>query len=139
MLEQTVSELKGEAPPEAPSASIELPVAMTIPEDYVGDTNLRMGIYRRFGSGSESGDEVLAELEDRFGPPPASVRTLAAVADLKRLAERLRVQSISFRRGKLVIRLREDAKVDVDELIRLVSTRSEASFSPSGVLAWSGH
>lgn len=135
MLEQTVSELKGEAPPEAPSASIELPVDMTIPEDYVGDTNLRMGIYRRFGSSSESGAEVLAELEDRFGPPPASVRTLAAVADLKRLAERLRVQSISFRRGKLVIRLREDAKVDVDELIRLVSTRSDASFSPSGVLS----
>ena len=45
------------------------------------------------------------------------------------------MQSISARRGKLVIRLREDSRIDVDELIRLVSTRPEASFSPSGVLS----
>jgi len=135
MLEQTVRELKGEAPIDAPSTSIDLPLEMTIPEDYVGDTNLRMGIYRRFGSGTESGEEVLAELTDRFGPPPASVRTLALAADLRRLAESLRVQSISARRGKLVIRLREDSRVDIDALIRFVSTRPDASFSPSGVLS----
>jgi len=135
MLEQTVRELKGEAPIDAPSTSIDLPLEMTIPEDYVGDTNLRMGIYRRFGSGTESGEEVLAELTDRFGPPPASVRTLALAADLRRLAESLRVQSISARRGKLVISLREDSRVDIDALIRFVSTRPDASFSPSGVLS----
>jgi transcription-repair coupling factor (superfamily II helicase) len=134
MLEQTVRELKGEAPEEAPSTALELPVIMTIPKDYVRDANLRMGIYRRFGSSKESGEEVLAELRDRFGPPPKAVETLAAVADLKRLAEELRVQSISARRGKLVLRLREDSRVDVEELIRFVSTRPEASFSPSGVL-----
>jgi transcription-repair coupling factor (superfamily II helicase) len=134
MLEQTVRELKGEAPEEAPSTALELPVIMTIPKDYVRDANLRMGIYRRFGSSKESGEEVLAELRDRFGPSPKAVETLAAVADLKRLAEELRVQSISARRGKLVLRLREDSRVDVDELIRFVSTRPEASFSPSGVL-----
>ena len=134
MLEQTVKELKGEEPEEAPSVSLELPVLMMIPKDYVRDANLRMGIYRRFGSGREAAEEVLAELRDRFGPPPPPVEMLAAVADLKHLAEELRVQSISASRRKLVFRLRQDSRVDVDQLIRFVSTRPEASFSPSGVL-----
>ncbi len=62
------------------------------------------------------------------------MRRLVDVADLKRLAEALRVQSISARRGKLVIRLRRDARIDVDRLIRFVSTLPGASFSPTGVL-----
>ena len=62
------------------------------------------------------------------------MRTLLEVAALKRLAEALRVQSISAKAAKLVIRLRRDARVDVDRLIELVSTRPGASFSPTGVL-----
>ena len=45
------------------------------------------------------------------------------------------MQSIVGRRGKLVIRLRRDARIDVPELIRFVSDHPSASFSPSGVLA----
>jgi transcription-repair coupling factor (superfamily II helicase) len=131
-----VRELKGEEPfEEAPSVTIDLPVEVSIPEHYVQDQNLRMGIYRRLGSGSEPSTIVLDELGDRFGPPPDSVRRLAALADLKRLAERLRVQSIIGKRGRLVIRLRRDARIDVPELIRFVSDHPSASFSPSGVLA----
>jgi hypothetical protein len=44
------------------------------------------------------------------------------------------VQSIVAAAGKLTIRLRRDARVDVDRLIRLVSARPGAAFSPSGVL-----
>ena len=134
MLEETVREMKGEEVAEAPSAAIDLPVPMSIPQDYVGNANLRMELYRKIAAAEESEEEVLAELADRFGPPPESVRTLVEVAALKRLAESLRVQSISAKGGELVIRLRRDARVDVDRLIELVSTRPGASFSPSGVL-----
>jgi hypothetical protein len=50
------------------------------------------------------------------------------------LAERLRVQSITAKGRRLDIRLRRDARVDVDLLIELVSERAGASFSPNGVL-----
>jgi hypothetical protein len=36
--------------------------------------------------------------------------------------------------GRLTVRLRRDARIDVDRLIRFVSERSGASFSPTGVL-----
>ncbi len=134
LLEEAVRELRGETVEEAPSAQIDLPVAMSIPEGYVADANLRMEIYRKIAAAEQSREEVLAELADRFGPPPAAVLTLVEVAALKRAAESLRVQSIASRGRELTIRLRRDARVDVARLIDLVSTLQGASFSPTGVL-----
>ena len=139
MLEEAVAELKGEQPPEeAPSVDLDLPVRMSIPEDYVGDPNLRMEIYRRLAAGDESEEEVLAELRDRFGPPPEGVRTLLEVAAVKRLAESLRLQAIAARNGRLVLRLRQDARVDPERLIDFVNRHPGARFSPSGALTLQG-
>ncbi|MDX1383771.1 MAG: transcription-repair coupling factor, partial [Thermoanaerobaculia bacterium] len=121
LLEETIRELKGEEPAAAPSTAIDLPLDVSIPEDYVPDTNLRMGIYRRLGSGSEPAAQVLDELADRFGPVPDSVSRLAALAELKQTAEAMRVQSISVKKGRPVVRFRRDARVDVDALTRFVS------------------
>ncbi len=134
MLEETVAELKGEAPQEAPSVTLDLPVPMSIPEDYVGDANLRMEIYHRLASGEESQQDLIGELRDRFGPPPQGVRTLLEVAKIKRLAEQLYLQGISARNGKLVLRLRQDARIDPERLIDFVSQSPGAHFSPSGAL-----
>ena len=134
MLEETVAELRGEAVPEAPSTAIDLPVPMSIPDDYVADPNLRMETYRNIVSGERGDEDVLAELEDRFGPPPAEVRTLLEVARVKRMAEALRVQSIGSQKGALVIRLRQDARVDVDRLVEMMNQDPGIAFSPTGVL-----
>ena len=48
------------------------------------------------------------------------------------------MQSISAKAGELVIRLRRDARVDVERLIEMVSTMPGASFSPTGVLILPG-
>ena len=135
MLEETVRELKGEAVAAPPSVALDLPVAASIPTDYVGDANMRLEIYRRIAAGEETGDEILEELRDRFGPPPEAVGRLVEVASLKRLAERLRIQTISIKGSRLQIRMRRDSPVDPDRLIRLVSEIPDASFSPGGVLS----
>jgi transcription-repair coupling factor (superfamily II helicase) len=136
LLEDTLRELRGEAVEEAPSVTIDLPVPMSIPHEYVDDANLRMELYRKIAD--EPGSAMLAELADRFGPPPPAVETLVEVAALKRLAESLRVQSIAAKGGELVIRLRRDARVDVEKLIEMVSSRPGASFSPTGILTMAG-
>ena len=135
MLEDTVRKLRGEAVEEVPSAAIDLPLPMAIPNEYLGDANLRMELYRRIAAGEISDEEMIAELRDRFGPPPPQVYQLLGVAALKRRAEELRVQSVSLSGSKLQFRLRRDARVDVDHLVRLVSERPGMSFSPSGVLS----
>jgi transcription-repair coupling factor (superfamily II helicase) len=134
LLEETVRELRGETVEEAPSVNIDLPVPMSIPQDYVEDSNLRMEIYRKIASADSSESEIVAELIDRFGPLPPAVETLIEVAALKRTAETLRVQSISAKGKELTLRLRRDARIDVDRLIEMVSSQPGASFSPTGVL-----
>jgi transcription-repair coupling factor (superfamily II helicase) len=135
MLEETVRELKGETVAVAPSVALDLPVTTAIPPDYLGDANLRLEIYRRIAAGEGDGREILDELRDRFGPPPEPVQRLVEVASLKRLAEQLRVQTISMKGAKLQIRMRRDSPVDPDRLIRLVSEIPGAGFSPGGVLS----
>jgi transcription-repair coupling factor (superfamily II helicase) len=134
LLEETVRELRGESVADAPSVAIDLPVPMAIPPEYVADANLRMELYQKIAAFESSESEILAELADRFGAPPPAVRTLVEVAALKRLAESLRVQSISAKGHELVVRLRRDARIDVAKLIDLVSKTAGASFSPTGVL-----
>lgn len=135
MLEDTVRELRGETVDEAPSAAIDLPLPQSIPEEYLGDANLRMELYRRIAAGDLEEKEMISELRDRFGPPPAQVYQLLRVAALKRRAEELRIQSISLAGTRLQLRLRRDARIDVEHLVRVVSERAGMSFSPSGILS----
>lgn len=134
LLEEAVRELSGESLEAAPSTTLDLPVPMSLPEGYVTDPNLRMEIYRKVATWDGSEDELLAEIEDRFGRAPAEVRGLLAVAAAKRRAEQLRIQSIALQDRALVIRLRRDSRIDVEKLVVLVSARAGAEFSPSGVL-----
>ena len=138
MLEETVRELRGETVGEEISTAVDLPVAAGIPADYLSDASLRMEIYRRIAEAEETEGEILAELEDRFGPPPEPVRRLVELAALKRTARRLRVESVSARGGEVRVRLRRDSPIDLDRLIEMISERPGASFSPTGVLGLDG-
>ncbi len=78
----------GAPPPEerwAPQLAVGMPVM--IPEDYVADLGLRLGLYRRLAA-LESDAEVeafAAELVDRFGPMPEPAENLLALVRVKRL------------------------------------------------------
>ncbi len=134
LLEEAVRELQGEETAAAPSAIIDLPVSMTIPESYIADANLRMEVYRRVARAPDRGP-ILAELRDRFGEPPDSVATLVEVAHLKARAEAIGIQSIASKGGRLQFRLRRDSRVDLDRLVRWIGEREGVTFTPSGVLS----
>ncbi len=72
------------------SPQINLGVPVLIPEAYVPDLDVRLGLYRRL-SGLERKVELegfAAELIDRFGPLPAEVETLLLVVRIKALCKR---------------------------------------------------
>jgi transcription-repair coupling factor (superfamily II helicase) len=67
------------------SPQINLGVPVLIPEPYVPDLDVRLGLYRRL-SALESKVEMegfAAELIDRFGPVPAEVETLLQIVRIK--------------------------------------------------------
>jgi transcription-repair coupling factor (superfamily II helicase) len=69
-----------------------------LPEDYIAETSLRMEIYHRLGEAAsrEELDELMAELKDRFGPPPQPVLWLKALTMIKIAAAKQRISHMKF-------------------------------------------
>ena len=94
MLEDTIARLRSgelELPGDGDwSPQLNLGVPVMIPEAYVPDLDVRLGLYRRL-SGLTSKVELegfAAELIDRFGPLPREVNTLLVVVRLKAMCRR---------------------------------------------------
>ena len=88
MLEEAVQMLKehGEEEREdqwSPTINIGMPVLL--PEAYVPDLQVRLGLYRRLSSLKGNGDveNFAGELADRFGPLPEEVKHLLTVVQIK--------------------------------------------------------
>src|SRR5262249_42557816 len=77
-----------------PNISLGLPVL--IPEDYVRDLPVRLGLYRRIGAlASDAETEAMAaELVDRFGSLPKEVENLLGVVALKRACREAGVEKL---------------------------------------------
>jgi transcription-repair coupling factor (superfamily II helicase) len=69
---------------------INLGVSVLIPEDYVPDLDVRLGLYRRLGGLAKKVEleGFAAELIDRFGPVPKEVNTLLLVVRIKAMCKR---------------------------------------------------
>jgi transcription-repair coupling factor (superfamily II helicase) len=87
MLEDAIIELKAGGIPRkeefTPQISIDAPIM--IPEHYVPDLDLRMGLYRRLGDLEDRPaiDAFAAELIDRFGPLPDETANLMKIVEVK--------------------------------------------------------
>ena len=95
MLEETIAKIKsGELQGLSPlddswSPQINLSVPVMIPEAYIPDLDVRLGLYRRLSSlGTKVELEgFAAELIDRFGPVPKEVNTLMVIVRIKALCK----------------------------------------------------
>ena len=87
MLEDAIVELKaggGPRPEEfTPQISVDAPIL--IPEHYVPDLDLRMGLYRRLGDleDRQAIDAFAAEMIDRFGKLPDETANLMKIVEVK--------------------------------------------------------
>jgi transcription-repair coupling factor (superfamily II helicase) len=87
MLEDAIIEQKAGGVPTreefSPQISIDAPIL--IPEAYVPDLDLRMGLYRRLGELEDrpAVDEFAAELIDRFGALPGETGNLLKIVETK--------------------------------------------------------
>lgn len=140
LLEETVRELRGEKVETEVRANLRLQIDIHIPPDYIADEAQRLRAYKQLANISSSEDRESAETEltDRYGPLPEAVVNLMDYSMLKSLAERLRVESIERRQGRVSIRFREDSKVSPERLMRYVASTPNVTFSPTGEMQWNG-
>jgi transcription-repair coupling factor (superfamily II helicase) len=136
LLEQTISELKGEEVEDDVRATVNLRVDLRIEEAYIPDMNQRLTVYRRIAA-VRSEDElgrIVDEVRDRYGAPPESVMNLAEYASIRLLADRIGAESIDREAQTVVLKFRPDAKLDPTWLFRLVQERGDLTLVPPAAL-----
>jgi len=126
MLEEAVAQLKAgiEEPAEdqwSPSIAVGAPVM--IPESYVQDLQLRLGLYRRLST-LETDDEIDAfgaELIDRFGPLPDEVSQLLKIMSIKVLCRRANVEKVDGGPKGIIVSFRDNAFANPAGLVSYVA------------------
>jgi transcription-repair coupling factor (superfamily II helicase) len=124
MLEEAVMMLKAgvDAPASdkwSPQINIGAPVM--IPEEYVPDLAVRLGLYRRLAeldTGTEI-DQIAAEIVDRFGPMPDEVKMLLEIVAIKALCRAANV-----------------AKFEAGAKGAVIAFRDNRFDNPDGLIAW---
>jgi len=125
MLEEAVAALRGGQEGEVEdqwSPRINLGTSVLIPEDYVPDLQVRLGLYRQL-SGVETHDAIeafAAELIDRFGPLPEEVRHLLDVVEIKGLCRQAGIEQIDAGPKGAVIAFRNKTFANPEGLIAFI-------------------
>jgi transcription-repair coupling factor (superfamily II helicase) len=85
LLERAVRKLKKLPPRKSVDVNIDLPGAAYLPRGYVPDMRSKVDLYRRLArlASEEAVGDLAGELADRFGPLPAEVAQLLALARLR--------------------------------------------------------
>ncbi|MBR6790929.1 MAG: transcription-repair coupling factor [Oscillospiraceae bacterium] len=99
LLSEAVAEKRGEAPAMQSTAEclVDVQLEAHIPERYIDNLAQRIDVYRKIASikTEEDSFDVLDELIDRFGEPPASVKGLIDVALLRNTAAQFGFKEIN--------------------------------------------
>ena len=105
LLEEAVLKEKGEKPRSSTDCTIELLVNANLPEKYVEDSGQRVDLYRRIAAIHTETDrtDLLDELIDRFGEPPASAVALCDIALLRANAAVQGVTEIKQKDGRILM------------------------------------
>jgi transcription-repair coupling factor (superfamily II helicase) len=104
-----------------------------IPEAYVPDLSVRLGLYRRLADLEDASEieAVAAELIDRFGPLPEDVNALLEIVAIKALCRRANVERIEAGAKGAVVSFRDGIFANPEGLIGwIVEPRSAARVRP---------
>ncbi|MEL6289616.1 MAG: transcription-repair coupling factor, partial [Pseudomonadota bacterium] len=130
MLEETIAALKDNGASDVDdtwSPQIQIGASVLIPESYVQDLQLRLGLYRRLSNITEREDiEAFAmELADRFGALPEEVQHLLEVVEIKSLCRRAGISSIDAGPKGAVVTFRHDRFENPEGLAKFVAERAQ--------------
>ncbi len=126
MLEDAIEQLKAgidDPPPEQWSPTISVGAPVTIPERFVSDLQLRLGLYRRLAK-FETEEEIAefrAELVDRFGKLPPEVDQLLAVIGIKVLCLQANVERVEGGPKGIIVTFRDNSFANPAGLLTYVA------------------
>ncbi|MFS0771094.1 transcription-repair coupling factor [Sphingomonas sp. 1P08PE] len=125
MLEEAIMDAKAGGLAQRPrdfSPQITVDAPILIPDDYVPDLDLRMGLYRRLND-LEKREEIesfAAEMIDRFGPLPEATENLIRVIEIKLNAKRACIAKMDVGVKGVLVAFHDDKPPNVTGLLAYV-------------------
>lgn len=110
MLKNAIDEQNGKVKQVSENeCTVDIDIAAHLPEEYIPALSQRLGMYRRIASITTKEDisDVIDELCDRFGEPPAPVMGLIDIAYLRSVAASLGITEIRQQNGMLLLFVKE--------------------------------
>ena len=144
MLEEAVAALKAgieEDEEEQWSPTIAIGAPVLIPESYIEDLDLRMGLYRRLATLDTDQDieGFAAEMIDRFGPLPREVELLMKIVMIKALCRRANIDKVEAGPRGIIVQFRGQAFANPTGLVRYVQEKgSTAKVRPDMRVVFAG-
>jgi len=122
LLEEAVAAARGraqEAEQAEWSPQLNLGIPVLLPEEYIADLSVRMGLYRRIGALANQAeiDSFAAELVDRFGKMPPEAEFLLNTVALKVLCRQAGVDRIDAGEKAVVLSLHDNKFAKPEKLI----------------------
>ncbi len=135
MLEETIAKIKsgeidgltGISDDWSPQLNLGVPVM--IPEDYIPDLDIRLGLYRRL-SGLQTKVELegfAAELIDRFGPIPKEVNTLMLIVRIKAMAKKAGISRLDAGPKGATVQFHNDKFANPAGLVEFLKAQGPAA------------
>ena len=111
---------------------IDIRIDAHIPESYIESLPHRLSIYKRIADikNEEDASDVIDELIDRFGEPPASVEGLVKVALMRNLAAGLGIYEIGQNNNSLLLYVEQIDMKKVAVLVKAMRGRILVSTGP---------
>ncbi|MBW2454681.1 MAG: transcription-repair coupling factor [Deltaproteobacteria bacterium] len=118
MLEEAVSELRGDAVTHEVDPELSFDVEALLPERYIADVGVRLSLYKRLASATsvDDTDQLAEEMEDRFGRPPPEARRFVHLMRLKTELRKLKVLACEASPKTVTLHLRDDTPIDPEKL-----------------------
>ena len=110
------------------SPTISLGINVLIPEAYVADLSVRLSLYRRIGALSSHDDinQMSAELVDRFGALPDTVKNLLEIVELKHLCRQANILKIDAGPKGFALSFKDNQFLAPDRLIGWIAAQGDS-------------
>lgn len=118
IVEGALREARGEAPKKEIDTVMELPLAASIPHEYIRRESERLSMYKRIAhiTSQEKLYDVQDELIDRYGDIPKVVENLLFIGKLKADAQRAYITRLRVQDGEARVTLDAEAPMDGTKL-----------------------
>ncbi|RJP25892.1 MAG: transcription-repair coupling factor [Candidatus Abyssobacteria bacterium SURF_5] len=124
LLEEAVAELRGEKPEKLLLPTAEFELDSLIPDSYVSSPSQKLSLYKKIGLARSEAhvDQIVEEIQDRYGQIPPETRNLVDLARVRVLGAAAGLEFIGKIGGNILYRPAPGKDFTADELADLSRT-----------------